>query len=199
MRFVFDSDTLVYALHVPSDEKLHQTHLRATKLFDSLVEGRNELFITTTIAVEVSSVLSRILGRSVAEDGIDKLFTVAKEIYPFSNDMRKNIFYTATSNLYFDRCIENAITVSKISKDPEDAQVPGFKENFTDVLLSGMDVFVISYAQLKNAALLTNDWSLWYVAWKSDLKSYWLSGLEGKETNDLVNGKEVEYPKIRVE
>lgn len=61
-------------------------------------------------------------------------------------------------------------------------------------MLSGMDIFVLSYAQLKRASLLTNDWSLWYVAWKLGLNAYWLKGLGEQETLKLAKGEAVEYP-----
>ena len=42
-------------------------------------------------------------------------------------------------------------------------------------MLGGMDVFVLTYAELKEAALITNDWALWYVAWKRGIRSYLLA------------------------
>ncbi len=44
-------------------------------------------------------------------------------------------------------------------------------------MVGGMDVFVLTYAELKEAVLITNDWALWYVAWKRGIWSYWLQGL----------------------
>lgn len=57
-----------------------------------------------------------------------------------------------------------------------------------------MDIFVLTYAELKNAALLTNDWSLWYVAWKKGLAAYWLSGLSDQQVSDLAQGRSISYP-----
>ncbi|MBL7117329.1 MAG: hypothetical protein ISS94_00890 [Candidatus Syntrophoarchaeum sp.] len=60
--------------------------------------------------------------------------------------------------------------------------------------IGGMDIFVLTYAQIKNAVLVTNDWSLWYVSWKSGVKSYWLSGLSEEQQEKICNGEAVEYP-----
>lgn len=195
MRFVLDADVLIYALHVPRDKRLLREHRKASLLFESFIEGRNELYVPTSVAAEVATVLSRILGKDTGREGFERLASAAEEVYPVSGDLKENVLFAATSNLYFDRCIENAGGLSKITKDAKDKGVPGWKGAKTEVLLSGMDLFVLSYAQLKNAYLLTNDWSLWYTAWKSGLKSYWLKGLEHNDTEQLSAGRKIEYPK----
>ncbi len=146
------------------------------------------------VAVEVAVVLSRILGKRLAKAGFERLILNTKEIYPFCSISKENIFYTATSNLYFERCIENSLKLGRIPKTKTDSWVPGWKDRKDEVMLSGMDIFVLSYAQLKRASLLTNDWSLWYVAWKLGLNAYWLKGLGEQETLKLAKGEAVEYP-----
>ncbi len=187
---------LVYALHVPIDDQLLPEHKKSFRLFESIIDGRNDLLITSTIAIEVSIVLSRIIGSRVGKEGFERLTSVSKEIYPFSSDTRKNIFYTATSNIYFDQCIENAFRLGRILKDPKDKKVPGWNKRKTEVLLSGMDIFVISYAKLKNACIISNDWSLWYSAWKLGLDAYWMKGLSDKDISKLCRGDRIEYPKV---
>jgi predicted PilT family ATPase len=71
---------------------------------------------------------------------------------------------------------------TRIQKSEEDRDVPGWKDSKTEVMIGGMDVLVLTYAQLKNCILITNDWSLWYVARKTGIMSYWLSGL----TDEMV-------------
>jgi hypothetical protein len=56
-----------------------------------------------------------------------------------------------------------------------------------------MDVFVISYAEMKGATLVTNDWSLWYAAWKTGLSSYWLSSITSEQVSDISNGFSIKY------
>lgn len=57
-----------------------------------------------------------------------------------------------------------------------------------------MDLLILTYTQMKNAVLITNDWSLWYVAWKSGINSYWLSGLSNEQISKITAGNFIEYP-----
>ena len=61
-------------------------------------------------------------------------------------------------------------------------------------MISGMDIFVLTYAELKEAALITNDWGLWYVAWKRGLSCYWLSGVRNEQVSELVTDNKIECP-----
>lgn len=62
-----------------------------------------------------------------------------------------------------------------------------------------MDVFVLTYVELKDAVLITNDWSLWYVAWKRGITCYWLFGLQDEHVSKLANGIKVDYPDVNEE
>ncbi len=188
MKLVLDSDVLVHALRFPKDEKLLSLHERASQIFESCIFGVNDLVIPSVIPVEVGTVLSKILPSDLANEGIEKLFLVAVEIYPFTMDPGLNSLYSLSSNLYFQGCITNSSRLSKIRTDPEDKNLPGWNKLKTEVMLGGMDVFVISYAEMKKATLITNDWSLWYAAWKIGILSYWLSGLTTEQISDISNG-----------
>jgi hypothetical protein len=61
-------------------------------------------------------------------------------------------------------------------------------------MVGGMDVFVLTYAELKEAALITNDLALWFVAWKKGIRSYWLQGLRNEHVLRISNDEEVVYP-----
>ena len=61
-------------------------------------------------------------------------------------------------------------------------------------MIGGMDVLVLTYAQLKNCTLVTNDWSLWYVARRTGIISYWLSGLTDEMVSGIVDGGMLEQP-----
>jgi len=37
-------------------------------------------------------------------------------------------------------------------------------------------------------------WSPWYVAWKSGINSYWLSGLSNEQISKITDGNFIEYP-----
>ncbi len=188
MRLVLDSDVLVHALRVPKEETLLFIHEKASQIFESCIAGINELVIPSVIPIEVGTVLSKILPSHLASEGIEKLLQIAVEIYPFTTDPSLNSLYSISSNLYFEKCITNSSKLSKIKKKPEDKDVPGWKKSKTEVMLGGMDVFVISYAEMKSATLITNDWSLWYAAWKTGISSYWLSGLTTEQVSDISNG-----------
>jgi len=135
--------------------------------------------------------LSKILPSDLASEGIEKLLQVTVEIYPFTADSSLNSLYSLSSNLYFQRCVTNSSKLSKIKKKPEDKDLPGWNKSKTEIMLGGMDIFVISYVEMKNAVLITNDWSLWYAAWKTGLSSYWLSGLTDEKVSDISNGLSV--------
>ncbi len=192
MRLVLDSDVLIHALRFPKDEKLLSLHEKASQIFESCISGINELVIPSVIPVEVGTVLSKILPSDLANEGIEKLLQVAVEIYPFTMDQSLNSLYSLSSNFYFQKCIINSSKLTRIRKNPEDKDILGWNKSKTEVMLGGMDVFVISYAEMKNAMLITNDWSLWYAAWKTGISSYWLSGLTIELISDIANGL---YPK----
>lgn len=191
MKLVLDSDVLVHALRFPKDEKLLSLHEKASQIFESCISGVNELVIPSVIPIEVGTVLSKILPSDLANEGIEKLLQVAVEIYPFTTEQSLNTLYSLSSNLYFQRCIANSSKLSKIKKNPKDTDVPGWNKSKTEVMLGGMDVFVISYAEMKSAMLITNDWSLWYTAWKTGILSYWLSGLNIEQISNIANGLSV--------
>ncbi len=185
---VLDSDVLVHALRVPKDETLISLHEKASQIFESCIAGVNELVVPSVIPIEVGTVLSKILPSDLASEGIEKLLQVAVEIYPFTTDPSLNSLYSLSSNLYFQKCITNSSRLSKIKKNPKDKDVPGWNKSKTEIMLGGMDVFVISYTEMKSATLITNDWSLWYAGWKTSLSSYWLSSLTGEQVSDISNG-----------
>ena len=191
MKLVLDSDVLVHALRFPKDETLLSLHEKASQIFESCISGANELVIPSVIPVEVGTVLSKILSSELANEGIEKLLQVAVEIYPFTIDTSLNSLYSLSSNLYFQRCITNSSKLSKIKKNPKDKDVAGWNKSKTEVRLGAMDVFVHSYAEMKRAMLITNDWSLWYAAWKTGISSYWLSGLTTEQISDIANGLSV--------
>jgi predicted nucleic acid-binding protein len=191
LKLVIDSDVLVHALRFPKDETLLSLHEKASQIFESCISGANELVIPSVIPVEVGTVLSKILPSELANEGIEKLLQVAVEIYPFTIDTSLNSLYSLSSSQYFQRCITNSSKLSKIKKNPKDKDVAGWNKSKTEVMLGGMDVFVLSYAEMKSAKLITNDWSLWYAAWKTDISSYWFSGLTIEQISDIANGLSV--------
>lgn len=191
MKLVLDSDVLVHALRVPKDEALLPIHEKASQIFESFITGINELVLPSVIPIEVGTVLSKILPSDLASEGIEKLLQVAVEIYPFTADSSLNSLYSLSSNLYFQRCVTNSSKLSKIKKKPEDKDLPGWNKSKTEIMLGGMDIFVISYVEMKNAVLITNNWSLCYAAWKTGLSSYWLSGLTDEKVSDISNGLSV--------
>jgi len=194
LNLILDSDVLVLALHKPRYEYLIENHHKAVNLFKSCIEGTNSLYLPTTVAIEVPIVLVRATNKKYTTKALKRLYATAVEIYPFASDATANLFFASTSGIYFSLCQENAIKIAKIKKDAQDSIVPGFKKDLTEVKISGMDIFVLTYAELKNAILITNDWSLWYVSWKSGVKSYWLSGLSENQQEKICNEEVVEYP-----
>jgi predicted nucleic acid-binding protein len=194
LKLILDSDVLVLALHKPRYEYLIENHHKAVNLFKSCIEGTNSFYLPTTVAIEVPIVLVRATNKKYATNALKKLYATAVEIYPFSSDDITSLFSASTSGIYFSLCHDNALNLAKIKKDDQDSVVPGFKKDLTEVKIGGMDIFVLTYAQLKNAILITNDWSLWYASWKSGVKSYWLSGLSENQQEKISNGEIVEYP-----
>jgi predicted nucleic acid-binding protein len=190
---VLDSDVLVHALRVPRRKDLYEIHERASKLFESCIEKKNELFLPSMIPIEVAAVLSKILPEELAIEGIEKLLRTAEEIYPFIDDVTLNSVYSITSHIYFQKALENSLKLARVKKNEEDRWIPGWKEK-GEVMTGGVDIFVLTYAKLKDAVLVTNDWSLWYVAWKRGLTSYWLSGLKSEQVSKIANNVRVEYP-----
>ncbi|RLI74651.1 hypothetical protein DRP04_14460 [Archaeoglobales archaeon] len=150
IRLVLDSDVLVHALRVPKKEDLLDMHIKASKLFESCITGKNELFLPSTIPVEVGVVLSRILKQEVAREGVEKLLTVAEEVYPFTGDVMLNSIYSISSNIYFQKAIDNSIRFGRVIKDEKDCWVPGWKDR-GGVTVSGMDILVMTYMQLKGS------------------------------------------------
>lgn len=195
IRLVLDSNILVYALHIPTDKRLLKNHNKSVKIFESITTNKNDLFLPSDVVIETINVLSKFLKENKSKESYEKLDLAAKEIYPFSENLLLNTLFIVSSHIFFLLCIENSRKFSKIKKDKKDEWIPGWKESKTEVKISGMDVVVLSYTQIKNGILITNDWSLWYVAWKSGLKAYWLSGLDEKDIDDICKGKEIVYPK----
>ena len=193
MRLVLDSDVLVHALRKPKRKDLRLLHEKASKLFESCIEKKNELFLPSMVPIEVGTVLSKILPHKLAKDGIEKLLRTVKEVYPFTDDTTLNSVYSIASNIYFERAMENSLKLTRIAKDGNNSWVPGWKDK-SEVMIGGMDVFVLTYAELKEAALITNDWALWYVAWKKGIRSYWLEGLRNEHVLRIINDEEVVYP-----
>lgn len=193
MKLVIDSDVLVHALRTPTRKDLYELHEKASKLFESCIERKNELFLPSMIPIEVGAVLSKILPEELAREGIEKLLKTAREVYPFTDDTTLNSIYSISSNIYFEKALGNSLKLTRIAKDENDNWVPGWKDK-GDVMIGGMDVFVLTYAELKEALLITNDWSLWYVAWKKGIVSYWLSGLSDDRVIKIANDVKVDYP-----
>lgn len=194
MRLVLDSDVLVHALRIPRKKDLMEIHEKASAIFESCILKTNDLFLPSEIPVEVGAVLSKIIPQELAREGIEKLLLTAEEIYPFASDMALNSIYSISSNIYFQEALENAIMFTKIEKNDDDRDVRGWKDSKTEVMIGGMDVLVLTYAQLKNCTLITNDWSLWYVARRTGITSYWLSGLTDEMVYRIVDGEMLEQP-----
>jgi len=190
LRLVLDSDVLVHALRIPKREDLYVLHEKASNLFESCIERKNELFLPTVIPIEVGTVLSKILPQELAREGIEKLLRTAKEVYPFAEDTTLNSVYSISAHIYFEKVLENSLKLTRIVKDENDGWVPGWKDK-REVMIGGMDVFVLTYAELKEAVLVTNDWALWYIAWKRGMPCYWLSGLNGKHILKIMDGVNV--------
>jgi hypothetical protein len=62
------------------------------------------------------------------------------------------------------------------------------------VRIAGMDIFILAYCELRETALITNDWSLWYIAWKSGISAYWISGLKDEQIDVVSKGRKITYP-----
>jgi len=193
LRLVLDSDVLVHALRRPKSKELHTLHEKAVRLFESCIERYNELFLPTVIPIEVGTVLSKILPEDLAIEGIEKLLRITKEVYPYTDDATLNSVYSISSHIYFERLLDNSLKLSRITKEGTDSWVPGWQAK-REVMIGGMDIFVLTYAELKAAVLITNDWALWYVAWKRGLSCYWLSGLKDEQVSELASAHKIEYP-----
>jgi hypothetical protein len=185
---------LVHALRIPRKKDLMEIHEKASAIFESCILKTNDLFLPSEIPVEVGAVLSKIIPQELAREGIEKLLLTAEEIYPFASDMALNSIYSISSNIYFQEALENAIMFTKIEKNADDRDVYGWKDSKTEVMIGGMDVLVLTYAQLKSCTLVTNDWSLWYVARRTGIISYWLSGLTDEMVSMIVGGEMLEQP-----
>jgi len=194
VNILLDSDVLIYSLHIPKDKNLLSEHIKARELFDSVIERVNTLYLISTIPIEVAAGLTKIVGRKIAENGIEKLLLGATEIYPASMDLASNVVHTLSLRAYFQTCIENALNLGKIQKDEKDSLVPGFKGQYTEVKIGGVDISILRYVQLKDLVFITNDWSLWYISWKAGVRSYWLKGLARKQVHTLAKGRGTEFP-----
>ncbi len=172
---------------------MYALHEMASELFESCIEKKNELFLPSVIPIEVGAVLSKILPQELAREGIGKLLATAKEVYPFTDDTTLNYVYSISSNIYFEKALENSLKLTRIAKDENNSWVPGWKDK-KEAMMGGMDVFVLTYAELKEAVLITNDWALWYVAWKRGIICYWLYGLSGEQVSKITNDVKVDYP-----
>lgn len=190
---MLDSDVLVHALRRPKSEELYALHEKAARLFESCIELENELFLPTVIPIEVGTVLSKILPQDLAREGIGKLIRTTKEVYPYTDEATLNAVYSISSHIYFEKLVENSLRLSRIAKEEMDSWVPGWLAK-REVMIGGMDIFVLTYAELKAAVLITNDWALWYVAWKRGLPCYWLSGLKDEQVSELASANKIEYP-----
>jgi predicted nucleic acid-binding protein len=193
LRLVLDSDVLVHALRRPKSKELHALHEKAARLFESCIERENELFLPTVIPIEVGTVLSKILPQDLAREGTVKLLRTTKEVYPYTDEATLNSVYSISSHIYFEKLMENSLKLSRITKEAADSWVPGWVDK-SEVMIGGMDIFVLTYAELKAAVLITNDWALWYVAWKRGQPSYWLSGLRDEQVSELASDNKIEYP-----
>ncbi|MCK4613541.1 MAG: hypothetical protein KAU14_01960 [Thermoplasmata archaeon] len=189
---MLDADVAVYALHKPKDKKLQAEHKKASKIIESFLGDKNELFLTSMTLIETASVLSKILREDVAREGVEKLASMAKEIYPLSIDRDLYLIYSTTSTIYFQKCLENAFKISKLKKEPNNSNIPGFKDKYTDVKIGGMDIFVLTYAQIKKALLITNDWSLFYAASKCNVNAHWLKHLSNEDVERISEGREAQ-------
>jgi predicted nucleic acid-binding protein len=190
---VLDSDVLVHALRVPKRKELYELYEKASKLFESCIDKKNELFLPSMVPIEVGAVLSKILSQELAKEGIEKLLATAEEVYPFTDNITLNSVYSISSNIYFEKALENSLKLTRIEKDENDNWVPGWKDK-REVMVGGMDVFVLTYAELKEAVLITNDWALWYIGWKRRMPCYWLSGLNDEHLSKITDGVQVDYP-----
>jgi hypothetical protein len=135
LRLVLDSDVLVHALRVPKEETLLPLHEKSRDIFESCIEGINELVIPSVIPVEVGTVLSKILPYDLFHEGIKELMHTAIEIYPFTIDPSLNSLYSISSNFYFEKCLTNSSRLSRIRKDPKDRDLPGWNKSKTEVML----------------------------------------------------------------
>lgn len=97
MRLVLDSDVLVHALRMPKRGDLYALHKKASNIFESCIEKKNELFLPSMVPIEVGTVLSKILPHELASEGIEKLLTTAKEVYPFTDNTTLNSVYSISS------------------------------------------------------------------------------------------------------
>lgn len=192
MRLVLDSDVLVHALRIPRNKELLEIHEKASAIFESCILKTNDLFLPSEIPIEVGAVLSKIIPQELAREGIEKLLLTAEEIYPFTSDALLNSIYSISSNIYFREALENALMFTKIKKNEDDRNVPGWKDSKTEAMIGGMDVLVLTYAQLKNCILVTNDWSLWYVARRTGITSCWLSGLIDEMVSEIADGEMID-------
>ncbi|MEA1944819.1 MAG: hypothetical protein U9N07_05760 [Euryarchaeota archaeon] len=183
---------MVHALRIPGNKNLLEIHGKASAIFESCILKTNDLLLPSEIPIEVGAVLSKIIPQKLAREGIEKLLLTAEEIYPFTSDVALNSIYSISSNIYFQEALENALMFTKIEKNEEDRHVHGWKDSKTEVMIGGMDVIVLTYAQLKNCILVTNDWSLWYVARRTGITSYWLSGLTDEMVSGIADGEMID-------
>jgi len=116
LRLVLDSDVLVHALRMPKREDLYALHKKASNIFESCIEKKNELFLPSMVPIEVGTVLSKILPHELASEGIEKLLTTAKEVYPFTDNTTLNSVYSISSNIYFEKALENSLKLTRIEK-----------------------------------------------------------------------------------
>jgi len=195
VNLTLDSDVLVYALNVPGDKNLRNVHIKSSKLYKSCITGDNKLLLPTTILVESVSALSKIITPEFAKASREDIVDNASEIFPVSP---KPALYSMPDNQrYVDLCLEYATNFS-IKKDPADSYAPGLKDDASEVKISGMDIFILAYSDLRSTTLITNDWSLWYIAWKSGISAYWISGLRDEQIDAVRKGRKIEYP-VKVE
>ena len=89
MRRVLDSDVLVHALRIPKREDLYALHEKASNLFGSCIERKNELFLPTVIPIEVGTVLSKILPQGLASPVRAYIKALPKEEKMAGNTFRK--------------------------------------------------------------------------------------------------------------
>jgi predicted nucleic acid-binding protein len=194
MNMFLDADVLAYGLRVPKDKRLMHLHQRSKKLIQSLAAGDNGLFLPFPTLVEIASLLARLESPSFAWRAVRLISQRAQEILGCSFMPREFLMNLPEVLTYFSESIVKAIEHSKTTKDTADNWVPGYKSSPGSVLIGGMDIFVLSYIQLRELNLITNDWSLWYVAWKLGVNAYWLSGLTNIQADEITSGVSVVYP-----
>jgi len=196
MNLVLDADVLSFALKVPADPGLRQLHEKSRCLFDSILTEVNALWVPFPVVIEVLAVIARTTTPGYTGKVLELICDSASEILGYFDGNKQMAELTFDWQDYLSLCLELAQRAVKVAKDMgRDQDIPGFRFARTEVRIGGMDVFVLGYALWRSLALVTNDWSLWYVAWKQGVQAYWLSGLSEHELTRLATGESIAYPR----